>query len=300
VRCVPNRSVDPTVRVGASVVIGAVAEVGQAAAPRGIPDAGAVVADLEGDPVGGRGEVDLGVGGPGVAGGVGEGLAQNGEQVVRDGSGRVSSSPENRTVGSNPSAGVTSATMSSRRARRPRDGVWGTCWRAKIAVRIWLMVASRSTTVARDAVGGPAGAERGRQGLQRHAAGEQALDDVVVQVGGDAFALVEQRGALLVGARPCELERHGGLVGEAGGQVEVLGGEGLPPAPPNGGEHAVHGVRAVSSSGSSTVTRSAPAPSRAWSAMRRSVVASSTSVESSRRVMAAEACSHSPRARAAS
>jgi hypothetical protein len=71
----------------APVGLGAAAEVGEAAAPGGVPHAGTVVADLEGDPVGRGGEIDVGVGRSGVAGDVGQRFAQKREQVVGDGVG---------------------------------------------------------------------------------------------------------------------------------------------------------------------------------------------------------------------
>ena len=64
--------------------LGAVAQVGQAAAARGVADADAVVADVEGDPVVVGGEVDVGGVGAGVPGDVAQRLAQHGEQIVAD------------------------------------------------------------------------------------------------------------------------------------------------------------------------------------------------------------------------
>jgi hypothetical protein len=51
------------------------------------------------------------------------------------------------------------------------------------------------------------------------------LDDVVVQVGGDAFAFVEQRGRCWSARAWASSSATRGLVGEAAGHVEVLGGE---------------------------------------------------------------------------
>ena len=128
---------------------------------------------------------------------------------------------------------MTSATTSSTRAAQAaeRRSCAG-CWSWKIVVRIWLMVASRSATVARIRSVARPGAERGGERLQGQAGGEQALDDVVVQVRGDAVALVEHGGPLLLGAGLGELDGDGGLVGEAGGHVQVLGGERRPAAQP--------------------------------------------------------------------
>ena len=68
---------------GSAVVLGAVAQVGQAAAAGGLAEAGAVVADVEGEPLGVGCEIDIGgVGvGVGVAGDVGQGLEEHGRQA---------------------------------------------------------------------------------------------------------------------------------------------------------------------------------------------------------------------------
>ena len=84
-----------------------------------------------------------------------------------------------------------------------------------------------------------------RAGLERQPRGEETLDDVVVQVCGNAFALVEQGGALLVRTGLREFESDGGLVREAGCQVQVLGAERGPTAQSDEVEHAVHAVGAA-------------------------------------------------------
>ena len=78
-------------------------------------------------------------------------------------------------------------------------------------------MASDPRSVARP---GPEGAARALQGQP---GGEQPLDDVVVQVRGDAFALVEHRGALLLGPGCGQFDRDRGLVGEAGRHLQVVG-----------------------------------------------------------------------------
>jgi hypothetical protein len=82
-----------------------------------------------------------------------------------------------------------------------------------------------------------------RDALQRQPGGEDALDHVVVQVRRDAVAFVEHRGALLLGTRFTQLDGDRGLVGEPGGHVEVLGGEGGSAPQSSRGEHTVHPLR---------------------------------------------------------
>ena len=76
-------------------------------------------------------------------------------------------------------------------------------------------------------VGRPA---RRAQALARggdlHAGGEQLLDRQVVQIAGDAGALVEQRGHLLGVLGVGQLEGHGRLPGDELGDLQVLVGEG--------------------------------------------------------------------------
>jgi hypothetical protein len=61
--------------------------------------------------------------------------------------------------------------------------------------------------------------------LQFHAEGEQFLDDLVLQVAGDAVVVFRPGQQDLVGADPGELHGHGGVAGEAGGHVQVGLGE---------------------------------------------------------------------------
>ena len=112
-------------------------------------------------------------------------------------------------------------------------------------VRIWAMVASRSAIAVSTRCAGRARPEGAGQGLQGQAGGEQPLDDVVVQVRGDPFALVEHRGALLLDPGRGEFDRDRGLVGEPGGQLQVVGGERGPAADPGQRQHPVHPGRST-------------------------------------------------------
>ena len=82
------------------------------------------------------------------------------------------------------------------------------------------------------------------QALQCEAGAEQSLDDVVVQVGGDAVALLQHCRALLLGTSLCEFDGHRRLIGEASSHLLVAGGERRPPSQPCSGQYATHAVRA--------------------------------------------------------
>ena len=72
------------------------------------------------------------------------------------------------------------------------------------------------------------GGPRPRDGaLQREAHGEQALDDVVVQVAGDAVAVGEHVELAHPALRAGQLPGQGGLVGERGHHVELFVAERL-------------------------------------------------------------------------
>ena len=60
------------------------AQIGEPAPPMGRAEPDPVVVDLEGDPFGACGQVDLGGTGAGVAGNVAQRLAEHGHQVVGD------------------------------------------------------------------------------------------------------------------------------------------------------------------------------------------------------------------------
>ena len=77
--------------------------------------------------------------------------------------GTSSIGPENRTVGSKPSPGVTSATASRTRERRLGCPVFGAWLSWKMDVRICRMVSSSAVDRGEDAVGGRSGMEAGRR-----------------------------------------------------------------------------------------------------------------------------------------
>ena len=64
-------------------------------------------------------------------------------------------------------------------------------------------------------------ADHGRRALEAQPDREQFLDDVVVQVAGDAVAVLEQHHPLFGRARVGEFERDARVIGEAGGHVQV-------------------------------------------------------------------------------
>ena len=114
---------------------------------------------------------------------------------------------------------------------------------AKMLVRICLIVASRVVTVSRMRRGLVV-VEGGGDALQGQTGAEQLFDDVVVQVGGDAVAVIEQREQLLLGAGVGELDGDAGLVGECGEQASSSVVNARRPASPYSGEHPVHLVGA--------------------------------------------------------
>ena len=73
--------------------------------------------------------------------------------------------------------------------------------------------------------------------LQCEADGEQALDDVIVQVAGDAVAVGQDVELAHLALRAGQLPRQRGLVGEGSHHVELVGAEGVslrPAAAPPG------------------------------------------------------------------
>ena len=68
--------------------------------------------------------------------------------------------------------------------------------------------------------------------LESHAKGEQFLDDVIVQVGGDAVVVLDPGQDDLVGAGLDEFQGHGGVAGERGGHIQVDAGEFRPRGQP--------------------------------------------------------------------
>ena len=67
--------------------------------------------------------------------------------------------------------------------------------------------------------------ELGEHALQAHAGGEQFLDHVVVQVGGDPFAVLQLPQGFLFPAGVLQFQRDAGLAGEPGQVVPVVHGE---------------------------------------------------------------------------
>ena len=103
--------------------------------------------------------------------------------------------------------------------------VCGRSW--KMEVRICLIASSMlSTTRSMSSTAGRVA--RGDGGpLEGHAGREELLDDMVVQVAGDAGAVLEQLHPLRVSAAVCKFEGDRGVVGERGGHVDVGGAEGV-------------------------------------------------------------------------
>ncbi len=73
--------------------------------------------------------------------------------------------------------------------------------------------------------------------LQLHPGAEQLLDDVVVQVPGDARTVLEEQHPLTVGARRCHFDRERRLAGQRRGVLQVERGESRSPRPPAGEQH---------------------------------------------------------------
>jgi nucleotide-binding universal stress UspA family protein len=227
------------------VALGAGLQVGQAAAARGLRHADAVVDDVEGEHLV-DGDVDLRGRGPRVPGDVAQGLAQDRDEVVGD------------VVGDDgvQRAGEPGGRGEPQRRRDVGEHVEHAAAQVGLrAARDVLELEDRGADLGDGVVeiaDGPddpvtrhrPGPQDLRDALQRQARGEEPLDDVVVQVGGDAVAVVEHRGTLLLGAGAGELQGEGGLVGEAGAHVEVVVGERGPVADPGGDQHAVDLSRA--------------------------------------------------------
>ena len=69
--------------------------------------------------------------------------------------------------------------------------------------------------------GGDLGLQPAGQPLERESRGEQALDDVVVQVPTDPVAILQDAEPLLVGTGLGELEGQRGLLSEGRGHLEI-------------------------------------------------------------------------------
>ena len=134
----------------------------------------------------------LDLGGPGVAGDVGQRLAEHGEEVfgpVRRPPSRWA--PLNRTSGAKPrTASSFSTTSMIWRRRLACSRVWAV--KRKMVWRMSRMVWSSSsiTPPTRASISDPAWAAAA---CRRHAGGEQPLDDGVVEIPGDAFPVLEHR-----------------------------------------------------------------------------------------------------------
>ena len=80
-------------------------------------------------------------------------------------------------------------------------------------------------------------------GLQCHAHGEEPLDDVVVQVPGDALAVADEGQLFAVGLGAVELDGEARLLPEALDHPDLLGAEGGPTGQADDAEHAAGPVR---------------------------------------------------------
>ena len=137
----------------------------------------------------------------------------------RAGDTAVSTGPEVRTTGVNPSTGTYSLT--SRRTPARSESPRRSC-SSKMVPRIARMVSSRSPTAASSRSLTLPSAGHRRDPLQLQAGGEEPLDDDVVQVARDALAVGDQRQLLAVGERLRAVEGERDLVGEAGEELAVL------------------------------------------------------------------------------
>ena len=108
----------------------------------------------------------------------------------------ASTGPSKRMRGSNPSASRSSSVMRSTWARTPPVSR-ASAWRLKMTDRISRIVSSRSSTTAPSRRPCSASAVRAETGLDGHAGGEELLDDDVVEVAGDAFAVFDDAQVLL-------------------------------------------------------------------------------------------------------
>ena len=102
-------------------------------------------------------------------------------------------------------------------------------WSSKIDERMRAIVPSSSSTrsLIRAATSGVRLLQRAADPVQRQAGGEDPLDDVVVQVAGDAVAVRLDLQPALALLRAGQLEDDGGLGRERRQQLEVVGGERL-------------------------------------------------------------------------
>ena len=120
-----------------------------------------------------------------------------------------------RTDGPTPDPAAASAAVSSKRRRNPTADASPAVCRSKMAVRMSRMVASRSSTDCRSGARRPVRAPPHRA-LQLQAAGEQPLNDMIVQIPGDPVTVGEHIQLTLGPVLLPQLQRQRGLVGERG------------------------------------------------------------------------------------
>ena len=168
---------------------------------------------------------------PGVAGDVAERLAQRGEELGRevvadsavDGAVEEAARLEPERAG-----GLATERQHTVSEAAGGDGP-GDASSPKMADRMCFTVRSRSSTAAsmRATAASASVAHEPSGSLQRQAGGEQPLDDGVVQVAGDALAVLDQGQLLHPGVEPGVLDRDAGGGGEADHELLVDVGEHL-------------------------------------------------------------------------
>ncbi len=189
---------------------------------------------------------------------VGERFAEHGEEVLeqRRPRARCSIGPLSRSAGWKPRARATSVEHVEERSRTPRPAFAAARAAAgRCVLRIWLIVSSRSPIARRSGPPARPGREAGGHALQGQSRGEEPLDHVVVQVRRDPLALLEHERSLLLGPRLRQFDRERGLIGEAGGHLQVLRREAGPAHEPSDRQDAVHAARPSSGSTSSGPVR---------------------------------------------
>ena len=100
--------------------------------------------------------------------------------------------------------------------------------RAKIVERMRLIVVSRSSTASCTRSATCRIVEQSQRGLERQPDGEQLLDDRVVEVHGDALAILEQGEVPHAGVQPGVLDGDAGGRGQRDDELLVDVGEHVP------------------------------------------------------------------------